>query len=119
MPILPDNPFKGRQYPGDVILMAVRWYLRYPLAYEHVAELLAERGLRPAFCRVYIAARSGPFRSMGRRETLPSHFVGQPRLAADDDPPAWNQTARHRGAPRGGGILRFARCPTESKTAVG
>src|SRR3954462_5414475 len=45
MPILPDNPFKGRQYPGDVILLAVRWYLRYPLAYEHVAELLAERGL--------------------------------------------------------------------------
>jgi len=28
-----------------VIVMAVRWYLRYPLAYEHVAELLAERGL--------------------------------------------------------------------------
>jgi IS6 family transposase len=25
--------------------MAVRWYLRYPLAYESVAELLAERGL--------------------------------------------------------------------------
>ncbi|MBV9035045.1 MAG: IS6 family transposase [Acidobacteriaceae bacterium] len=41
----PANPFKGRQYPGEVILMAVRWYLRYPLAYEHVAELLAERGL--------------------------------------------------------------------------
>ena len=45
MPITPANPFKGRQYPGEVILMAVRWYLRYPLAYEHVAELLAERGL--------------------------------------------------------------------------
>ncbi|MGI8960804.1 MAG: IS6 family transposase [Bryobacteraceae bacterium] len=39
------NPFKGRQYPGEVILMAVRWYLRYPLAYEHVSELLTERGL--------------------------------------------------------------------------
>ncbi len=25
--------------------MAVRWYLRYPLAYLHVSELLAERGL--------------------------------------------------------------------------
>jgi transposase, IS6 family len=25
--------------------MAVRWYLRYPLAYEHVSELLTERGL--------------------------------------------------------------------------
>jgi transposase, IS6 family len=28
-----------------VILTAVRWYLRYPLAYEHVSELLTERGL--------------------------------------------------------------------------
>jgi hypothetical protein len=45
MPITPANPFKGRQYSGEVILLAVRWYLRYPLAYEHVAEMLAERGL--------------------------------------------------------------------------
>src|ERR671920_636271 len=45
MPITPTNPFKGRQYPGEVILSAVRWYLRYPLAYLHVSELLAERGL--------------------------------------------------------------------------
>lgn len=45
MPITAANAFKGRQHPGAVILTAVRWYLRYPLAYEHVAELLAERGL--------------------------------------------------------------------------
>jgi transposase-like protein len=45
MPITPTNPFKGRHYPGEVILSAVRWYLRYPLAYLHVSELLAERGL--------------------------------------------------------------------------
>ena len=45
MPITPTNPFKGRQYPGEVILLAVRWYLRYPLAYLHVAEILSERGL--------------------------------------------------------------------------
>ncbi len=45
MPITSTNPFKGRQYPGEVILLAVRWYLRYPLAYLHVSELLAERGL--------------------------------------------------------------------------
>jgi hypothetical protein len=31
-----------RQYPGEVILTAVRWYLRYPLAYEHVSELLTD-----------------------------------------------------------------------------
>jgi len=45
MPITPTNPFKGRQFPGEVIMLCVRWYLRYPLAYEHVAELLAERGV--------------------------------------------------------------------------
>ena len=45
MPITPSNPFKGRQYPGEVILLAVRWYLRYPLAYLHLSEILAERGL--------------------------------------------------------------------------
>jgi transposase-like protein len=28
MPIIPTNAFKGRQYPGEVILLAVRWYLR-------------------------------------------------------------------------------------------
>jgi transposase-like protein len=45
MPITPTNPFKGRQYPGELILLCVRWYLRYPLAYQHVAEIIAERGI--------------------------------------------------------------------------
>jgi transposase, IS6 family len=45
MPINARNPFKGRQYAGKVVLTAMRWYLRYPLVYEHVSELLVERGL--------------------------------------------------------------------------
>ena len=45
MPITASNPFKGRQYPGEVIVLCVRWYLRCPLSYEHVSELLAERGV--------------------------------------------------------------------------
>src|SRR6267378_3035540 len=45
MAINPHNPFKGRQYPGEVIVLCVRWYLRYPLSYEHVSELVAERGV--------------------------------------------------------------------------
>src|ERR1700681_2573174 len=45
MPISAHNPFKGRQYPGEVIVLCVRWYLRYPLSYEHVTELVAERGV--------------------------------------------------------------------------
>jgi transposase, IS6 family len=45
MPITPNNPFKGRQHPGELIVLCVRLYLRYPLSYEHVAELMAERGV--------------------------------------------------------------------------
>jgi transposase-like protein len=44
MAMTPTNPFKGRHYPGEVILQ-VRWYLRYPLAYLHISEILSERGL--------------------------------------------------------------------------
>jgi len=28
-----------------VIILCVRWYLRYPLSYLHVTELVAERGV--------------------------------------------------------------------------
>jgi len=45
MPIGRENPFKGRQHPGELIILCVRLYLRYPLSYEHVAELAGERGV--------------------------------------------------------------------------
>ena len=45
MPITASNPFKGRQHPGELIILCVRLYLRYPLSYEHVSELAAERGV--------------------------------------------------------------------------
>jgi transposase-like protein len=44
MPINPNTPFKSCHYPGEVIVLCVRWYLRYPLSYLHVSELVAERG---------------------------------------------------------------------------
>ena len=37
--------FAGYRFPPEVILLAVRWYLRYGLSYRDVAELLAERGV--------------------------------------------------------------------------
>ena len=36
--------FKGRQFPKDIILMAVRWKLSYPLSYRNIEELMEERG---------------------------------------------------------------------------
>ena len=45
MRIMESNPFKGRQHAGELIILCVRLYLRYPLSYEHVTELVAERGV--------------------------------------------------------------------------
>jgi transposase-like protein len=39
------NQFKRAPISSQVIVTAVRWYLRYLLAGEHVTELLIERGL--------------------------------------------------------------------------
>ena len=37
--------FKWRQFEPEIIVCAVRWYLRYSLSYRDVQELLAERGI--------------------------------------------------------------------------
>jgi IS6 family transposase len=39
------SPFKHHRFPREIILCAVRWYLRYPLSYQDVVDLLAERGI--------------------------------------------------------------------------
>jgi transposase-like protein len=41
----PRSSFAGYRFPPEVILVAVRWYLRYGLSYRDVEELLAERGI--------------------------------------------------------------------------
>ena len=35
--------FKGRHFPNDLILMAVRGKLSYPLSYRNIEELMEER----------------------------------------------------------------------------
>jgi transposase, IS6 family len=42
---LPRDAFAGFRFPPEVILIAVRWYLRYGLSYRDLEELLAERGV--------------------------------------------------------------------------
>lgn len=36
----PSSSFAGFRFPPDMILVAVRWYLRYALSYRDVEELL-------------------------------------------------------------------------------
>jgi IS6 family transposase len=39
------SAFTGYRFPPNVIMLAIRWYLRYGLSYRDVEELLAERGI--------------------------------------------------------------------------
>ena len=39
------NPFKWRHCKPEIILLAVRLYLRYALSYKDLEELMSERGL--------------------------------------------------------------------------
>ena len=42
---VPASAFTGFRFPPEVIMLSVRWYLRFGLSYRDVEELLAERGI--------------------------------------------------------------------------
>ena len=97
--------FKGRHFEAGLIVQAVSWYLRYPLSYRDVEELLLERGLEVDHSTVnrwvlayapLIERRLRPFRkphcgsirvdetyvrivNRHRNGTLDRHAIGTPR----------------------------------------
>ncbi|MDA1228673.1 MAG: IS6 family transposase, partial [Chloroflexi bacterium] len=48
-----DKPFKGRHSEGQVIILCVRWYLRYSLSYRDLKEMMTERGLEVDHTTIY------------------------------------------------------------------
>jgi transposase, IS6 family len=50
---VPPSAFHGFRFPPEIIVLAVRWYLRYGLSYRDVEELLAERGIEVDHVTVY------------------------------------------------------------------
>ncbi|MBF9128000.1 IS6 family transposase [Plantactinospora sp. S1510] len=49
----PTSAFAGFRFPPEVIVVAVRWYLRFNLSYRDVEELLGERGVEVDHVTVY------------------------------------------------------------------
>ena len=48
-----STPFKWRHFEAAIILLCVRWYLRYPLSYRDLEEMMAERGLHVDHTTIY------------------------------------------------------------------
>ena len=41
-----SNSFKWKHFVGEIILLNVRWYLKYPLSYRNLKEMMTERGIQ-------------------------------------------------------------------------
>jgi hypothetical protein len=48
-----QGPFKWRHFEADIILLCVRWYLRYSLSYRDLEEKMRERGLHVDHTTIY------------------------------------------------------------------
>ncbi len=60
MPTQPTQPtqhqpklFKYRHYQAEIILLCLRWYLRYSLSYRDLEEIMVERGLSVDHTTIY------------------------------------------------------------------
>jgi transposase, IS6 family len=51
--VISDSPFKWRHFEGQIILLCVRWYLRYCLSYRDLEEMMVERGLKVDHTTIY------------------------------------------------------------------
>jgi len=50
---VPRSAFASFRFPSDIIVVAVRWYLRFGLSYRDVEELLTKRGVQVDHVTIY------------------------------------------------------------------
>src|SRR6266550_9089198 len=50
-----DNPtpFKWRHFEAEIIVLCVRWYVRYSLSYRDLEEMMRDRGLHVDHTTIY------------------------------------------------------------------
>jgi transposase-like protein len=72
-----DDLFKGRHFDREIIVLCVRWYLRFKLSFRDLVEMMAERGIRLAHTTImrWIARYVPEFKSIQRRpDRVKSYF---------------------------------------------
>jgi len=76
IPAFSSSAFAGFRFPPEIIVLALRWYLRFGLSDRDVEELLAERGIEVDHVTVYrwvqrftplLVEAAGPAPPRGRR----------------------------------------------------
>ena len=118
-PLMPsDNPFKWRQFEPGLILLCVRWYLRYAVSYRDLEEMMRERGLCVDHTTIYrwvqryapeIAKRCRPF----LRRTTDSYRIDETYVRVGG---AWHYL--YRGVDSNGDTLDFLLRATRDRNAA-
>ena len=72
-----DDLFKGRHFDREVIILCVRWYLRYKLSYRDLVEMMAERGLSLAHTTImrWVQRYVPEFEQLNRISTMGSWLI--------------------------------------------
>ena len=113
-----DNPFKWRQFEPGLILLCVRWYLRYAVSYRDLEEMMRERGLCVDHTTIYrwvqryapeIAKRCRPF----LRRTTDSYRIDETYVRVGG---AWHYL--YRGVDSNGDTLDFLLRATRDRNAA-
>jgi transposase-like protein len=67
-----EQLFAGRHFDRDVIILCVRWYLRFKLSLRDLVEMMAERGLSLAHATImrWVRHYSPEFEKRWRRDAL-------------------------------------------------
>ena len=69
------QPFKWRHFQSEIILLNVRWYLRYGLSYRDLEEMMFERGIKVDHTTIYrwVQAYSPELDKRCRRHLKPTN----------------------------------------------
>jgi hypothetical protein len=87
---VPRSEFAGFRFPAEMIVLAVRWYLRFVLSYRDVGELLTERGIEIDHVSVFRCVQrvtangrgSADLSTWGWPHTLRTHPLRRARSAS-------------------------------------
>ena len=69
-----DQMFKGRHFEHEIIILCVRWYLRFKSSFRDLVEMMAERGLSLAHTTIM----RGVQRFVPEFERRWNHFPANP-----------------------------------------
>jgi hypothetical protein len=105
-----ENLFKGRHFEREIIILCVRWYLRYTLSYRDLVEMIAERGLTELHGA--IRATSTHFQRAPALRPKPDTSSAALRIRRCSPP---STTTRHATRPRN--VLEEPRIVAYLKTA--